>query len=187
MRFLLVLSALAFILGSCQNPTDTNAPATYFDLKGFIAKQVVELNKRKPLVSKTMTMGTDKDSIATTTIDWAKELELFTQADLNKQAYQLSYDITQPTPFTYLYVLKSGEKLSVKSLKIVVDETSKQPNLVEALLKEENKLYDSEKQLSLTCTLRPEGIWLIKTYEISGFQHLTLSDKKPFSVKGAVR
>lgn len=187
MRFLSVLFVLAFIISSCQNPTDTNAPKNYFDLKGFIETQVTELNKRKPLVSKEMVMGTDKDSISTTEIDWAKELELFTQADLNKQAYQLSYEITQPTPFTYVYVLKSGEKLPVKSLKILVDETSKQPKLVEALLKEENKLYDSEKQLSLTCTLRPEGAWLIKTYEISGFQHLTLTDKKPFSVKGVIR
>lgn len=187
MRFISVLFALALILSGCQNPTDTNAPTSYFDLKGFIANQVTELNKRKPLVSKTMTMGNDKDSISTTAIDWTKELELFTQADLNKQAYQLSYDTTQPTPFTYVYVLKSGEKLPVKSLKIVVDETSKQPKLIEALLKEENKLYDSEKQLSLTCTMRPEGVWLLKTYEISGFQHLTMADKKPFSVKGIIR
>jgi len=187
MRFLSVLSALALIFSSCQNPTDTNTPNSYFDLKGFIETQVTELNKRKPLVSKAMAMGTDIDTISTTAIDWVKELELFTQADLNKQAYQLSYDITQPTPFSYVYVLKSGEKLPIKSLKIVIDEMSKQPKLVEALLKEENKLYDSEKRLSLTCTMRPEGVWLLKTYEINGFQHLTMSDKKPFSVKGTIR
>lgn len=187
MKNILFIIVSILIIGSCQNPTDTNASKNYFDLKGFIETQVTELNKRKPLVSKTMTMGTDKDSISTTAIDWAKELELFTQADLNKQAYQLSYEITQPTPDTYVYMLKSGEKLPVKSLKIVMDETSKQPKRVEALLKEENKLYDSEKQLSLTCTLRPEGVWLIKTYEISGFQHLTLADKKAFSVKGVIR
>jgi hypothetical protein len=175
------------LLTACTSETETDLAKSYFDLKGFIETQVTELNKRKPLVSKTMTMGTDKDSISTTAIDWAKELELFTQADLNKQAYQLSYEITQPNPFTFEYVLKSGEKLTVKSLKVVVDETSKQPKLIEALLKEENKLYDSEKQLSLTCTLRPEGIWLIKTYEISGFQHLTMADKKDFSVKGVIK
>ena len=77
--------------------------------------------------------------------------------------------------------------MPIKSLKIVIDEMSKQPKLVEALLKEENKLYDSEKRLSLTCTMRPEGVWLLKTYEINGFQHLTMSDKKPFSVKGTIR
>ena len=187
MKNILLSIICLFAIGSCQTPGDAAQTRNYFDLKGFIETQVTELNKRKPLVSKTMTMGTDKDSISTTAIDWAKELELFTQADLNKQAYQLSYEITQPNPFTFEYVLKSGEKLTVKSLKVVVDETSKPPKLIEALLKEENKLYDSEKQLSLTCTLRPEGIWLIKTYEISGFQHLTMADKKDFSVKGVIK
>lgn len=185
-RIFTTLFVLA-LLTACTSDTETNLAKSYFDIKGFIANQVTELNKRKPLVSKEMVMGTDKDSISTTAIDWAKELELFTQADLNKQAYQLSYEITQPTPLTFQYVLKNGEKLPVKSLKIVLDAASKQPNLIEALLKEENKLYDSEKQLSLTCTLRPEGVWLIKTYEISGFQHLTLSDKKDFSVKGVIK
>lgn len=187
MKNILFIIVIIFITGGCQNPADTGTPKNYFDLKSFIDRQVTELNKRKPLVNKAMAMGTDKDSLATTAIEWDKELELFTQADLNKQAYQLSYEITQPTPYTFMYVLKSGEKLPVKSLKIVMDETSKQPKLIEALLQEENKLYDSEKKLSLTCTLRPEGVWLIKTYEISGFQHLTLSDKKAFSVKGVIR
>ncbi len=186
MRTFLFLVALVFIFGNCQSPTDTDAPKNYFNLKGFIETQVIELNKRKPLVKKEMTMGSSKDNQQTSEIDWAKELELFLQADINKQAYQLSYHLSQPDANTYLYTLKNGEKLPVKSLKIIVDASSKQPGLVEALLKEENKLYDSEKKLYLTCTMRPEGIWLIKSYEISGFQHLALTDKKAFSVKGTV-
>lgn len=185
-HFLLSIICL-FLLGSCQTPTDTTQTKVYFDLKGFIEKQIVELNKRQPLVTKEISIENNQDKIETTAIDWSKELELFIQADLNKQAFQLSYDISQPTPNAYLYSLKKGEKLAIKSLKIVIDETSKQPNLIEAELKEENKLYDSEKFLSLTCTMRPEGIWLIKTYKISGFQQLTLADKKAFSVIGTIK
>jgi hypothetical protein len=187
MKYFLFSIICIFALSNCQNPSDTVQTKTYFDLKGFIEQQIIELNKRKPLVNKEMTMGNDKDETETTNIDWAKELELFIQADLNKQAYQLSYVISNPTPNTYLYSLKSEEKLPVKSLKVVVDETSQQPNLVEALLEEENKLYDSQKRLLLTCAMRPEGVWLLKTYEVSGYQHLTLTDKKTFSVKGTVK
>jgi hypothetical protein len=176
-----------FLLGSCQTPADTAQTKVYFDLKGFIEQQIIELNKRKPLVTKEMAIGEGKDKTETTNIDWKKELELFIQADLNKQAFQLSYDISQPTPNAYLYSLKRGEKLPVKSLKIVIDETSKQPNLIEAVLQEENKLYDSEKRLLLTCTMRPEGVWLLKTYKINGFQQLTLADKKAFSVTGTIK
>jgi hypothetical protein len=187
MKNILLSIISLFIIGSCQSPDDTAQAKIYFDLRSFIEQQIVELNKRKPLVNKEMSLGDNKDNKETTDIDWGKELELFIQADLNKQAYKLSYDITHPTPSTDLYMLKSGEKLPVKSLKIVIDETSKQPNLIEALIQDENKLYDSEKQLSLTCTMRPEGVWLIKTYEIGGFQHLTMTDKKAFYVKGIIR
>lgn len=187
MNYFLFSIICLFLLGSCQTPDDTAQNKVYFDLKDFIEKQTVELDKRRPLVIKEMLIGKEQDKIETINIDWKKELELFIQADLNKQAFQLSYDISHPTPHTYLYSLKNGEKLSVKSLKVVVDETSKQPNLIEATLQEENKLYDSEKLLSLTCTMRPEGVWLIKTYQISGFQQLTLTDKKGFSVKGTIQ
>lgn len=186
MRALLFLFASIVIFGSCQNPTDTTTAQSYFDVKGFIEKQITELNKRKPLVNKEMALGENSENKQTTEIDWRQELELFIQADLNKQAYQLSYTVSQPNSTTYLYVLKSGEKLPVKSLKIEVDEVSKQPKLIEALLEEENRLYNSEKKLQLTCTMRPEGVWLIKTYEISGFQHLSITDKKTFLVKGAI-
>jgi hypothetical protein len=187
MKHLLFSLIFLIIFQSCQNPADTAGSASYFDLKGFISNQITELNKRKPLVSKEMVMSKNKDNKQTTDIDWAKELELFMQADLNKQAYQLSYDILHPTPATDLYLLKSGEKLPVKSLKVVIDETTKLPTLVEAQIKAENKLYDSEKFISLTCTRRPEGVWLIKTYEIHGFQQLALSEKKAFSVKATIQ
>jgi len=186
MRTFLFLFILVLFLGSCTNPTDTAAVQNYFNLKGFIENQIAELNKRKPLVNKEMALGDKNENMQTTEIDWRQELELFTQTDLNKQAYQLSYTISQPSSSTFLYTLKNGEKLPVKSLKIVLDEVSKQPKLVEALLQEDNRLYDSEKKLQLTCTMRPEGVWLIKTYEINGFQHLSITDKKTFLVKGTI-
>ncbi len=49
----------------------------------------------------------------TNKIDWQKELELFLQADLNKQSYQLSYN-KEETPQMAVYTLKEGEKLPVK-------------------------------------------------------------------------
>lgn len=184
-----ILSTL-FLLGllaACQSATDTTQVSTYFNLKGFIEQQIKELNKRKPLVKKQMSIDGSADSKETTDINWGKELELFLQADLNKQAYQLSYDISQPAPNTFLYTLKKGEKLPIKMLKVVVDEVSKQPNRIEVIQTEENKLYHSEKRLSLSCTMRPEGVWLLKTYDVSGFQHLSLSDKKNFQITGLVQ
>jgi hypothetical protein len=133
-----------------------------------------------------MVVGESTGQKQTTDIDWAKELALFSQADLNKQAYQLSYTITKSGKNTLIYSLKSSENLPVKSLKIVLNAETQQPEQMAILLHEENMLYDSEKKLSLTCTMRPEGVWLIKTYTVEGFQHLSMADKKIFSVKANI-
>jgi len=170
----------------CQNSSDTQSPKNYFDVKGFIGTQIKELSKRKPLVIKQMVVGESTGQKQTTDIDWAKELALFSQADLNKQAYQLSYTITKSGKNTLIYSLKSSENLPVKSLKIVLNAETQQPEQMAILLHEENMLYDSEKKLSLTCTMRPEGVWLIKTYTVEGFQHLSMADKKIFSVKANI-
>lgn len=180
-----IFVALVF-LAACQPQTETNQVKSYFDLKGFIESQLRELEKRKPTVDKKMSLDGESESKQTNEINWAKELDLFIQADINKQAYQSSYEITQPMPKTNLYSLKKGENQPVQSLKVTFDDKTQMPSIIEVSLKEENKLYDSEKQLRLTCGMRPEGVWLIKTYEISGFQHLSLTDKKSFSIVGTI-
>lgn len=173
---------------ACSSPTDTaHIPQAYFDLKGFVNTQISELGKRKPLVKKQMSVEGKTETLQTTEIDWSKELELFTQSDLNKQAYLLSYHTTQPDANTLLYTLKEGEKLPVKSLKIVLHATSQKPERVEIQMSEDNKLYDSAKTLSLTATMRPEGVWMVKTYEVSGFQHLALTSQKAFRIKGIIQ
>jgi hypothetical protein len=183
------LFLVGFLLAACSSPTDdtVQTPTSYYDLKGFIAHQITELKKRKPLVTKQMSVGETSESTQTTDIDWGKELDLFAQADLNKKAYLLSYDTANPDPNTLVYTLKKGEKLPVKLLKITLDATHQKPARVEAQLSEDNQLYDSAKTLTLTATMRPEGIWMVKTYEISGFQHLALTDKKAFRVTGTIR
>jgi hypothetical protein len=185
----IALLLVSLLLGACSSSTDdtVQTPTSYYDLKGFITQQITELKKRKPLVAKQMRVGETSESAQTTDIDWGKELDLFAQADLNKKAYLSSYDTSNPDPNTVIYALKSGEKLPVKFLKITLDATHQKPARIEAQLSEDNQLYDSAKTLTLTATMRPEGVWMVKTYEISGFQHLALTDKKAFRVVGVVR
>jgi len=173
-------------LAACQPSAETNQTKSYFDLKGFIETQIRELEKRKPTVEKKMTLDGESDTKQTNDIRWDKELDLFIQADLNKQAYQLSYETTQPSPRTNLYTLKKSESKPVQSMKVTFDDKTQMPVSIDVVLREENKLYDSEKQLHLTCGMRPEGVWMIKSYVISGFQHLSLTDKKTFSISGTL-
>ena len=117
--------------------------------------------------------------------DWVKELALFRLLDLNKQAYVLSYQTTRPDSLTYQYTLKPTERASVRSLRVRLNK-NKQVTDIEAIIKTENSLYDSEKKMTLSCDTDKKGSWTIKSYLVSGHQHLTMTDKKVFEVVGVI-
>ena len=182
-----ILTTALFLVASCacQPASEANQAKTYYDLKGFLEQQIQHLNAQKPQVVKETAVGSTRDRQTTNAIDWAKELELFLQADLNKSAFKLSYTTTRPDSNTYEYRLKPTEKLLVKYLKIKLND-AKQVAFLEATVKQQNKLYDSEKHLLLTCAKTTSGVWQLKTYEVLGFQKLAMSDKKTFLMRGSV-
>jgi hypothetical protein len=176
MRKLLFISLL---LVGCAESETQNSTKTYFDLAGFLNKQITELNKNQPPTHKNFVIEEKKEVSNTNKIDWHKELELFLQADLNKQSYQLSYN-KEETPQMAVYTLKEGENLPVKSLKIIFDEDKSAKN-IEALIQTENYLYQSEKHLLMTLDKNH-----LTYYQIEGWQELFIGKKKSFKVDGIV-
>ena len=176
MRKLLFISLL--LIGCTESETQ-NATKTTFDLAGLVNQQIAELNKNQPLTHKNLEIEDKKEVLNTNKIDWQKELELFLQADLNKQSYQLSYN-KEETPQMAVYTLKEGEKLPVKSLKIIFDEDKTVKHL-EALLQTKNYLYESEKHLLMTLDKNR-----LTNYQIEGWQELFIGKKKSFKVDGIV-
>lgn len=170
---------------SCSNEDKTSESGqekVFFDLKGFVEQQIDVLNRTKPSVVKNVAMGQARNQLKTKDIDWAKELELFIQADLNKPALKQSYTIQRPDSLTYLYISKEKDRLPVQELKIVLDSPSGLPIQINATLKSENKLYSSAKVLEMYSEKQLDGIH-IKKYKISGFQKLAFMDAKPFEVE----
>ena len=175
------------VFSSCdEKKNEETQPKAFFDLKGFIEGQVTMLNQSRPVVSKTMKMGDDSSHISSGDIDWKKELELFVQADINKPAYRLSYT-SQITDSTLLiYTLKPEQDLPVRLLKIRLDKPDGKPVLIEALLKSENKLYMSEKNIRMVLEDKG-GYSKVLSYQINGFQKLVTMNKKPFEVTVSVK
>ena len=176
MRKLLFISLL---LVGCAKSETQNSTKEYFDLAGLVNQQITELNKNQPLTHKNLVIEEKKEVLNTNKIDWQKELELFLQADLNKQSYQLSYN-KEETPQMAVYTLKEGENLPVKSLKIIFDE-DKSAKHIEALIQTENYLYQSEKHLLMTLDKNQ-----LTNYQIEGWQELFIGKKKGFKVDGIV-
>ncbi|GAB3924136.1 hypothetical protein [Larkinella terrae] len=174
---------IVIVLGmaACSNPTKEAPAGTYYDLKSYIERQISQLQKQQPTVVKQAGFGDDKERQTTKTIDWSRELDLFLQADINKQAYQSSYQKNRPDSLTYEYVLKPGENLPVKQLRVELDSVTRQPRLVKATLRTKNSLYESERNVWLESN---KGA--IKHYHIEGFQQLAWLDAKRFLIDGEI-
>lgn len=185
---ILYLFASVFLfLSSCDSAQERQSKVmTYYDLKGFIESQVSSLNKEKPEVRKIMSVSGKNETRTSRDMDWKKELELFVQADINKPAYSKSYSITKPDSLTVVYTLSTSESLPVRYLKIEMDKNSGMPILIQAKLRSENKLYQSEKNIEMHGSLQ-SGKWHLNSYTIKGYQKLATMDKKAFDLSAKVQ
>lgn len=184
--FLLTMLIAGFVTFGCENKAaEQNTVHTYYDLKGLIENQIVLLNERKPKVNKTIILNGKKEVSVTANIDWKKELELFTQADINKPAYKNSYSVKNKNASEIEYILKSADDLNVQYLKIKMDTLQKQPYLIQALLKSENKIYESEKYIELTFSNK-NNEWQPVSYSVKGYQKLLTMNPKSFQVSAKI-
>jgi len=184
----LLLISFYFLLAltACQNSAKTTTePNAHYDVEGFVQGQIQLLSQQQPTIQKTMVVGQDEEKRTTKAVDWKKEFELFLQADINKPAFRQSYATQRPDSLTYAYTIRTGEDLPVQFLKVILDKNSGQPALIEAKISSKNKLYESEKYLSMRSEEKA-GVWRVASYQIKGFQELVISDRKPFDVRVTV-
>lgn len=188
MRFLYaVLLVSTLFISSCTDSSQQNQPKVYYDVLGFVKRQITHLSAQKPLVSKAVAVNQNRNQQDTRDINWSRELELFTQADINKPALRSSYQIARPDSLTYQYTLKKAEeRLTVRSLRVTVDPITHQPRRIEAVLQTNNPLYSSERHLLLESGATGKQ-WRVQHYKLSGFQKLPYFTKNEFSVEGRVQ
>jgi hypothetical protein len=179
---------LILLISSCTDSVQQNQPIVYYDVLGFVKHQITELSAKKPLVHKTVAVNKKQSQENKNDVNWSRELELFTQADINKPALRSSYQIVRPDSLTYQYTLKnSEERLTVRSLKVRLDSVTHQPRLIEAILQTDNPLYSSERHLLLESGPAGGQLWRIQHYKLSGYQKLPYFDKNEFLVEGQVQ
>ena len=140
--FPILLVCLLFT--ACDNPAKQDQALVYYDVAGFINNQISDLSARHPAVQKTVSVDNKRSQQTTADINWSRELGLFSQADINKPALRNSYQIDRPDSLTYIYTLKpTEERLTVQSLTVRLDETTRKPQQIEAVLQTDNPLYTS--------------------------------------------
>ena len=165
---------LVFTLLAC---TSSPEPATHFyDWK----KELKQLSSSPLSVKKTVILDGVTEIIDSVQVDLTKEWALFSEADLNKPAYALSYT-NESTPSLIQYTLKKGEDLPLRSFKIALDSAGR-PSDVDFEISSENLIYTTSKKLSMHLK---DG--QVVSYTISGSQALRwFSSPTRYSVSGVV-
>lgn len=175
-----VLILLSLFLASCTNSENKIQSKNYYDLAGVVNQQIRDLSAKKPLIEKIVILADKQERIETKDIDWSKELELFLQADLNKQSYQSAY-IVDVKDKRIIYRLKEGEKMPVNQLIVAFDEKGLLRH-IEATMHTNNYLYESDKKLTADLVNNK-----LINYKIVGYQELFVGSRKSFSVEGKIK
>jgi hypothetical protein len=173
-RHSLLIPAFIVLLGIASCKRDSNAAADtgeFFDIKGFFEADSARLTKANPLITKTVTHNKVPETQKVHISNWGTELSLFIQSDINKPAWQNSYDVST-TGDILIYTAKDP---ALKTQKVVVKKENDQLKWIMIINHTKNILYENTEKLSYF----PDSLYLIQkkqsvrvlgtdTYRISG-------------------
>ncbi len=160
---------LILLLGACSNteqaPLDNPIQLDkYFPMVQFVQDQIPQLTGME--VSKKMTInGKEEDLTKVMDADeWRKELDLFIQADINKNSLAASYS-TEETPQLLRHTLIPGEKGEIQMM--TVHRSGDNISKVDFSFKKKNLFYVSEGSGSLEMM---DDSNILSSYKVSGYQ-----------------
>ena len=137
------------------------------------------MQKHPQRVHKTMILDGTKEVKEIADMDWEKEWALFIESDLNKPAFDKSYDNLSEDGFLW-YSLKIGENLPVKKLKIQLDALER-PASIEIEMSQTNFLFDTQKKMHM---IFADG--KVQTYSIEGTQQMRWGSPTHFQLLGVL-
>lgn len=160
---------LILLLGACskteqaplENPIQLDK---YFPMVQFVQDQIPQLTGKE--VSKKMTInGKEEDLTKVMDADeWRKELDLFIQADINKNSLAASYS-TEETPQLLRHTLIPGEKGEIQMM--TVHRSGDKISKVDFSFKKKNLFYVSEGSGSLEMM---DDSNILSSYKVNGYQ-----------------
>lgn len=181
--FILLISLVGF---SCSESTlEIDQPEMevlpYFDLNGFIEKEIRELGTVK--VIKNSRINGDEQSIEQeyTPEDWEKELAVFVEADINKATYVQSYTTEVDTKYL-VHELKEGEKGRLKNMTITYGEDEVTQLTIK--LKKESLFYTSTTTAALYFSARTFNL---DHYSIETTQKVMFMSPNNIKISGVIR
>lgn len=176
-RFLFVLLPFLWMTSACQEESAPTQKQLYFPLATYLQQEIVQLQKHPKRVHKTVILDGKSEVKVLSDLAWEKEWALFIESDLNKPAFDKSYDNLSDDGFRW-YSLKIGEKLPVKKLKIQLDALDR-PASIEIEMSQTNFLFDTQKKMHMNFS---DG--KVQTYSIEGTQRMRWGSPTHYQMVG---
>ena len=166
------LSGILLVFYGCNPAAKNQGDAlNYFDLKGYFEKEAARLTKNNPVFTKTVTVNDDAESKKIRIADWTKELSIFSDADINRNAWKGLFKTTN-TGDQEIYT-SDHEKVPVKEVRIT--KRNGEVYHIRILVKNTNILYNSADTLSYY----PDSL-----YQVKKKQHIKLLAEKKYTITG---
>ncbi len=172
----LVILVFALAMFSCnqRKEAEANTDLLYFDLKGYFEKEISRLQKLNPVVNKTVSVNGAAENKTAKITDWAKELAIFVNADINKTSWKGSFKATAQNGVD-IYT-SDNRKIPVK--KVSITWNGQKAGKIEIIIDNKNILYQSQD----TLTYCPDSLYAIKKQ-----QKIRLLKQKKYSVVGKLK
>lgn len=143
------------LLGSCaKDPVDVyyEDQRNYYDLPQCMRQQVDALNKMGKSVRKKLTKDGLTQVLEKSDVNWAEELELFIDSDINRPAWRGAF-ITDTVHLERMFVISyrtENKEIPVKNVVVTIDRENKQCLKVSIDRLTDNFLYTSVQKLFFT-------------------------------------
>ena len=164
---------LLFSLAACNSPQrlKPGSGAKNFDLISYFDTEAKRLQAKSPVVLKSVWINGKQETKSVQIKDWKKELSIFTDADINKRAWDGEFKKSQS---------ENSEKYSTENEKIPVKnitiwKKSGKISGLTVLIRNSNYLYTSTDTLSY---------YPNKLYQIKKMQQIRFMNSKNYSVLG---
>ena len=183
LSFLWLLSACSISRGDQREGPKIDA---YFDLAGLIQQQVQSLSVITPRVYKQAVIDSQQEEQELDTVNWEKELNIFSKADINKPRLLSQYQTTTYTNDAGNKVTKHQnveENVSgVIKMEIVENPASQKLLSIYIETREYNTLFTSEVEMEMNFEEK-ENEPRLTSYSINGFEKVILKDTMHYSIK----
>lgn len=172
MRKNILLSGILLVFMGC-NPAEKNQKnaLTYFDIKGYFEQEALRLNATHPLLAKTVAVNDNTETKQIRITDWAKELSVFADADINRNAWKGLF--SKKSNGRQDVYTSADKKVPVKEVMI----TKRNGGIygIRILISYSNVLYSSADTLSYF----PDSL-----YQVKKKQQIKLLAEKNYTITG---